>query len=37
MALATSQIEKHFQMHSIYKRSKNVLDLEEMNSHELKN
>ena len=36
MPQATSQIEKHFQMHSIYKRSKDVLDMEQINSKELK-
>lgn len=37
MALATSQIEKHFQMHSIYKRSKDVLDVEQLKSSEHRN
>lgn len=36
MALATSQVEKHFQMHSIYKRSRAVYDVEKMNESEHK-
>ena len=31
---ATSQIEKHFQTHNIYKRSKNIIDIEQIKSLE---
>ena len=30
MSNATNQVEKHFQMHNIYKRSKRYFDVEKM-------
>lgn len=30
MSNATTQVEKHFQMHSVYKRSKQYFDIEKM-------
>ena len=34
MLNATSQIEKHFQLHTVYKRGKPFLDIEKMNEEE---
>lgn len=31
---ATTQVERHFQKHHIYKRSKRYLDIEKMNDEE---
>ena len=32
--MATTQVEKHFQLHTVYKRGKKFLDIERMNSLE---
>lgn len=34
MPEASNQIQKHFQMHNIYKRSKEYLDIEKINAQE---